>query len=720
MSVDVLQRIETKVADIYNVISQGGGGSPVLQRLDRVESALFSGSGAGLIISSASIAEVISSTNFVTGVSGWRIQKSGDVEFQNGTFRGDITADSGFFSGTVWVGETNNRILIDGPNKLLRSENYVAGVSGWQIDGDGDAEFQNVLIRGTLQSTVFSYNEVTAVGGQAYVVQRAGTLRSDVITVTSPTTFNVDIKDPDSGHVQLFSTSDILRITDAGNTNWITVSSVSDQTTFYRYVCTKNNGTNSTFRAGTAVLSYGTSGDGYVLMDAQSATGPHISVATHAGSPWSVTTERVRIGNLNGWGDFVSDVFGFALGDYAASSYIYFDPATSNTKLVNGNGSVVIDKDGIVLQHGDLDVNKITWKNGSTAIATIGVDNTGGVDALAALVVLDQGNTVGHTIQLYTKNRAVAAYGAMLTVFSGETTAPASEPYFQFALRDSANIPTTVLLNEDHLQYLYNSLELLDIKEDSNYLRAYHSGTKQTEVAATTSGVNGGDVVISTLYSGAEQAKITVHADDNFTSNDVTIAVKNATTLNNIARFSTIGITLSTGAGVNEFSTDGTMAGNSDAAVPTEKAVVTYAKKISAFAAHKNSTNQTGVVTATFTKLTATTELFDAEDDYDAANSKHTPLTAGYYFYTATVRYEASTDQAILLVTIYKNGAEVKRGGVNASGTSSHQVMVSTMISMNGSTDNVEFYLWHNTGSNRTIEGDTISTHVQGHLVTRS
>jgi len=36
------------------------------------------------------------------------------------------------------------------------------------------------------------------------------------------------------------------------------------------------------------------------------------------------------------------------------------------------------------------------------------------------------------------------------------------------------------------------------------------------------------------------------------------------------------GLTLASGASVNEFSTDGTMAGNSDDAVPTEKAVKTY------------------------------------------------------------------------------------------------------------------------------------------------
>lgn len=42
------------------------------------------------------------------------------------------------------------------------------------------------------------------------------------------------------------------------------------------------------------------------------------------------------------------------------------------------------------------------------------------------------------------------------------------------------------------------------------------------------------------------------------------------------ATFTEFGVTLTSGATVNEFSTDGTLAGNSDSAVPTEKAVKTY------------------------------------------------------------------------------------------------------------------------------------------------
>ena len=39
------------------------------------------------------------SDNYSSGVSGWRITKAGDAEFQDGTFRGNITASSGTIGG---------------------------------------------------------------------------------------------------------------------------------------------------------------------------------------------------------------------------------------------------------------------------------------------------------------------------------------------------------------------------------------------------------------------------------------------------------------------------------------------------------------------------------------------------------------------------------------------------------------------------------------------
>lgn len=53
----------------------------------------------------------------------------------------------------------------------LQSYNYVPGIlgSGWRIDQDGKAEFNDVSVRGTISASVFKYDETTAVGGQLYI-----------------------------------------------------------------------------------------------------------------------------------------------------------------------------------------------------------------------------------------------------------------------------------------------------------------------------------------------------------------------------------------------------------------------------------------------------------------------------------------------------------------------------------------------------------------------
>lgn len=193
----------------------------------------------------------IEAEGFVTGSTGWKINGDGSVEFNNGTFRGDLDAAGGTFSGdltaaggtfagdisaatgtftgaieassidiggndstsfhvdsagNLWLGAasyaaapfkvsstgalvatdgtftgtltgtidasaatinsptmsnpdvtngTFDGIDVDGSATIitggqLASDNYVAGVSGWAIDGDGDAEFNDVTARGRL------------------------------------------------------------------------------------------------------------------------------------------------------------------------------------------------------------------------------------------------------------------------------------------------------------------------------------------------------------------------------------------------------------------------------------------------------------------------------------------------------------------------------------------------------------------------------------------
>ncbi len=139
-------------------------------------------------VTSVKIYNNIQSDNFVTGSAGWRIERNtGSVEFQDATIRGTLNA-SDLVSGTldasvVTVTNLNASNITTGTlsadriaaNSLaigkisggtygnsditfssgsdLVSSNYVAATSGWQIEGNGNAEFNNITVRGTIYAT---------------------------------------------------------------------------------------------------------------------------------------------------------------------------------------------------------------------------------------------------------------------------------------------------------------------------------------------------------------------------------------------------------------------------------------------------------------------------------------------------------------------------------------------------------------------------------------
>lgn len=206
----------------------------------------------------------------------------------------------------------------------LYSDNFSAGSAGWKIDTDAHAEFEDATIRGELRTAILAYNEMHSAAGSLGIFKSSGKLKSSVTTVASPTTFNVDISDPETGHTQVFTSGDILRIKIGSSDSWMTISSASDQTTFWRYVCVLSNGTETTYTAGTGVVDYGPSGQGYLIMTADDTNAPFYSVRSHAGAPWTTETEVCRLGNLKGFLDYSADAYGIAIGEDQA--FLKYDP----------------------------------------------------------------------------------------------------------------------------------------------------------------------------------------------------------------------------------------------------------------------------------------------------------------------------------------------------------------------------------------------------------
>lgn len=69
------------------------------------------------------VREAIESEGFVSGSTGWRIDRDGDAEFNGVTIRAD-----------------------------LQSDNFVDDVSGWNLERIGNAEFNDVTVRGVFEA----------------------------------------------------------------------------------------------------------------------------------------------------------------------------------------------------------------------------------------------------------------------------------------------------------------------------------------------------------------------------------------------------------------------------------------------------------------------------------------------------------------------------------------------------------------------------------------
>lgn len=133
-----------------------------------------------------------------------------------------------------------------------------------------------------------------------------------------------------------------------------------------------------------------------------------------------------------------------------------------------------------------------------------------------------------------------------------------------------------------------------------------------------------------------------------------------------------------------------------------------------AFSAYLASTQT--VTAATFTKLTFNTKVFDTNSNFDATtNYRFTPTISGYYQFTLNI--QGAANATYILAVLYKNGVVYSYGnvgpGIAGAGSAS---IASALISMNGSTDYVEAYVYTSGGALQAAGGAT-NTQFQAAMV---
>lgn len=316
----------------------------------------------------------------------------------------------------------------------FRSTSFTSGLVGFAINAAGSAEFADLTVRGAIRSSVLLYNAVLATNGSQVTVKAAAKLRTDLAVPSGPTygttAVNIDVVDQDGlthAASQLFVAGDYLYIKDGitGGTIF-KVSSVSDQTSFWRYVCTIEAGTNNvTYRAGVGVLDYGASGGAGIVLTADQGNAPYLQMFTHAGvtaqnsgGTFSLTP-LLRLGNLNGTFDYATNVYGLGTGTYATGKAwltAATDPAStarSGVRLGVGTTTFIhLKNDG----SGYLANSSISWDT-SGALTVTANATIAGWSVTANLLSSGSGvSTVG------------LSSGGSVAIYAGHAT-PGSAPF---------------------------------------------------------------------------------------------------------------------------------------------------------------------------------------------------------------------------------------------------------------------------------------------------
>jgi hypothetical protein len=146
---------------------------------------------------------------------------------------------------------------------------------------------------------------------------------------------------------------------------------------------------------------------------------------------------------------------------------------------------------------------------------------------------------------------------------------------------------------------------------------------------------------------------------------------------------------------------------------PSAFRLAPFAHPVVSFSAHKNGTNQTGVTTGAFTKVTWVTELYDNGALFTAGGNNDWTPPPGRINISACVSVTVTVDQTRYMVAIFKNNSEFTRSEVHASGTSAVTPSIAVEDECNG-TDVYDVRLFHTAGSDRTISGTVELTRAFG------
>ena len=309
---------------------------------------------------------------------------------------------------------------------------FTSGQTGWQIAANGDAEFNDVFVRGELHATTFVADEMHATGGTLAVMTVAKVAPavggSDNTLPSTGSSFTLNVQASYDTGLCYFSANDVIRIKTMGEIAsggsldlydiYLTVTSVGSQAGrdlangeagYHPLTCVRRYGgaTGFVIPAGSAAVRWAkvSQGSGYtggIILTSDLQYSPYIDIftvdATQTGATWQsapVTPKpRVRVGNLRGVLGKSADEWGMAAGTdlsdattaarYIVASDLGLDLRNIDLSIYSGADKVI----GLERTNGleflintTFDrVRSVTWENSvGSPVASIAANITGSV-----------------------------------------------------------------------------------------------------------------------------------------------------------------------------------------------------------------------------------------------------------------------------------------------------------------------------------------------------
>jgi hypothetical protein len=246
---------------------------------------------------------------------------------------------------------------------------------------------------------------------------------------------------------------------------------------------------NPVWKAGTPVTVIGSSdgataySGGYLRLLGAGANAPHYSVFKRTGVAYNAVTEYCRLGNLNGFLDYVSEEYGLAIGE--STKYLKYDP-TNGLRIAGQIQSTVYLTAGEALTDGNavmigagtvIAANSYTTQNSSEAITdpadwkSMSFSTTSkaiSISSVTLYLAYNSATPVTVTVAIYATSGGLptgAALGSVDVAISSAPSPVPTERTFTFATPITVSASTTYQIvahapiggGGDHVSWYYQN-----------------------------------------------------------------------------------------------------------------------------------------------------------------------------------------------------------------------------------------------------------------------